>query len=86
LSGSLPKTLSLISGLKVLDATGNGLTGEIDFHFENCKLEIFILSFNNQLRGEIPEWLGNSSSLTELALVNNSFSGHIPASLGLLSY
>lgn len=84
LSGSLPKTLSLIKGLKVLDVTGNSLTGEIDFHFENCKLEKFVLSFN-QLRGEIPSWLGNCSSLTDLGFVNNSFSGQIPASIGLLS-
>ncbi|VAI71359.1 unnamed protein product [Triticum turgidum subsp. durum] len=84
LSGSLPKTLSYVKGLKVLDATGNSFTGDIDFSFENCKLEKFILSFN-QMRGGIPARLGNCSSLTELALVNNSFSGQIPASLGLLS-
>ncbi|KAF7107242.1 hypothetical protein CFC21_107897 [Triticum aestivum] len=84
LSGSLPKTLSYVKGLKVLDATGNSFTGEIDFSFENCKLEKFIFSFN-QMRGGIPAWLGNCSSLTELALVNNSFSGQIPPSLGLLS-
>lgn len=84
LSGSLPKTLSYVKGLKVLDATANSFTGEIDFSFENCKLEIFILSFN-QMRGGIPPWLGNCSSLRELALVDNSFSGQIPPSLGLLS-
>ncbi|KQJ98495.1 receptor-like protein kinase [Brachypodium distachyon] len=84
LSGSVPKSLSYVRGLKNFDATANSFTGEIDFSFEDCKLEIFILSFN-QIRGEIPSWLGNCSSLTQLAFVNNSLSGHIPASLGLLS-
>ncbi|KAM3208233.1 hypothetical protein ACQJBY_063105 [Aegilops geniculata] len=84
LSGSLPKTLSYVKGLKVLDATGNSFTGEIHFSFENCKLEIFILSFNH-MSGGIPSWLGNCTSLTQLALVDNRFTGQIPASLGLLS-
>ncbi|KAB8108705.1 hypothetical protein EE612_044598 [Oryza sativa] len=83
LSGSLPKTLSYIKGLKIFDITANSFTGEITFSFEDCKLEVFILSFN-QISNEIPSWLGNCSSLTQLALVNNNISGQIPLSLGLL--
>ncbi|CAO2202037.1 unnamed protein product [Urochloa humidicola] len=84
LSGSLPATLSKIKGLRDFDATTNGFTGEITFSFENCKLEIFSLSFNN-IEGEIPSWLGNCRSLTTLGFVNNSMSGKIPTFLGLFS-
>ncbi|CAL5012764.1 unnamed protein product [Urochloa decumbens] len=84
LSGSLPATLGKIKGLRNFDATTNGFTGEITFSFENCKLEIFILSFNN-IEGEIPLWLENCRNLTQLGFVNNKMSGKIPTSLGLLS-
>ncbi|KAF0900327.1 hypothetical protein E2562_030615 [Oryza meyeriana var. granulata] len=83
LSGSLPDTLSNIEALRVFDITNNSFTGEVNFRFENCKLEKFILSFN-YLRGEIPEWIWNCSSLTQLALVKNSITGQIPSSIGLL--
>ena len=72
LSGSLPEALSEIKGLRILDATNNRFTGKILFSFENCKLEIFNLSFNN-IKGEIPAWLGNCMSLQQLVFVSNSF-------------
>ncbi|KAL5231599.1 hypothetical protein ABZP36_030375 [Zizania latifolia] len=83
LSGRLPDTLSNIEALKVFDITNNSFTGEVQFRFEKCKLEIFIMSFN-YLRGEIPVWIENCSSLTQLAYVNNSITGQIPSSIGLL--
>ncbi|XP_052165714.1 receptor-like protein kinase [Oryza glaberrima] len=83
LSGILPDTLSNIEALRVFDLSRNSFTGEVNFRFENCKLEEFILSFN-YLRGEIPVWIGNCSSLTQLAFVNNSITGQIPSSIGLL--
>ncbi|PWZ54876.1 hypothetical protein Zm00014a_033568 [Zea mays] len=84
LSGSIPETLGMIKGLKVFYANTNSFTGEISFSFEDCKLETFILSFNN-IKGEIPSWLGNCMSLQQLGFVNNSLYGKIPNSLGLLS-
>ncbi|KAL0911972.1 hypothetical protein M5K25_017912 [Dendrobium thyrsiflorum] len=39
----------------------------------------------NNITGQIPEQLGNLSSLTSLNLENNRLSGNIPASLGKLS-
>uniref|UniRef100_J3MTG5 non-specific serine/threonine protein kinase n=1 Tax=Oryza brachyantha TaxID=4533 RepID=J3MTG5_ORYBR len=83
LNGSLPDTLSNIEALRVFDVTHNSFTGEVNFRFENCRLEKFILSYN-YLRGEIPEWIGNCSSLTQIGFVNNSLTGQIPSSIGLL--
>ncbi|XP_034686659.1 receptor-like protein EIX1 [Vitis riparia] len=40
---------------------------------------------NNQLTGQIPEYLGNLSSLTSLSLNRNRLNGPLPSSLGLLS-
>uniref|UniRef100_A0A0D9X8E9 non-specific serine/threonine protein kinase n=1 Tax=Leersia perrieri TaxID=77586 RepID=A0A0D9X8E9_9ORYZ len=82
LSGSLPDTLSNIEALRVFDITN--FTGKVNFRFENCKLEKFILSYNN-LRGEVPSWIWNCSSLTQLAIVNNGMTGQIPSSVVLLT-
>ncbi|XP_066351513.1 receptor-like protein kinase [Miscanthus floridulus] len=75
LSGSLPETLSEIKGLRLFDATNNSFTGDISFSFEDCNLEIFILSYNdikeNNLSGPIPPEIGNCRSLIWLELGSN---------------
>ncbi|VAI26470.1 unnamed protein product [Triticum turgidum subsp. durum] len=48
------------------------------------RLRVLILS-TTSMRGGVPAWLGNMTSLTDLELSGNSLTGRIPASLGRLA-
>ena len=48
------------------------------------KLKILDISYNN-VRGEIPDSIGNLRYLTELYMGNNNLEGEIPKSLGELN-
>ncbi|KAK2632705.1 hypothetical protein EUGRSUZ_L01193, partial [Eucalyptus grandis] len=89
LEGELPKSLGSLCDLSVLKLSFNRITGEItdfinglarcnDSHLENLELG------NNGLSGNLPDSLGNLSSLKEFYVFENSMSG-IPESFGQLS-
>ena len=71
LSGPIPAVLGDLTGLEVLDLSGNGLTGEIPAA--------------NGLTGEIPAALESLTALTTLDLSRNGLTGEIPADLGDLT-
>ena len=88
LSGALPDDLGSLTGLTVLDLSGNRLTGTIPELTALTGLQTLDLG-DNLLSGEIPEWLGEQTPegapklpLRELSLRGNQFRGMIPRSLG----
>ncbi|KAL9353112.1 hypothetical protein Peur_055792 [Populus x canadensis] len=87
-SNFLPRWLSNISTLEVLDLTISGRKGPID-HIswrKLCKLQPLYLS-NNDISGEIVDLVAvlsgcGNASLEALQLVGNKLSGQIPDSIG----
>ena len=81
LVGEIPRELSRLAELRMLDMWDNGLMGEIPAELgELQNLERLDLR-ENYLSGEIPPELGKLSRLTELLLGRNNLRGEIPAVL-----
>lgn len=74
--GEIPISLFNISSLRVISLLGNNLNGILPH--ETCnqlpQLKSFFLH-NNYLEGTIPRSIGNCTSLQELYLYNNFFTG-----------
>ncbi|XP_057996783.1 probable LRR receptor-like serine/threonine-protein kinase At1g07650 isoform X2 [Hevea brasiliensis] len=83
LDGVLPPSIAKLSFLKELDLTRNYLSGNIPPEWASTKLEILSISVN-KLTGQIPNYLGNITSLKYLNLENNLFGGPVPGELGNL--
>ncbi|XP_031096775.1 receptor protein-tyrosine kinase CEPR2-like [Ipomoea triloba] len=84
LSGALPGELANFTGLRVLNVTGNSLSGTIPDLSKLTGLEILDLSIN-YFSGDFPTWPGNLTGLIGLGLGDNSYNeGMIPESLGNL--
>ena len=90
ITSQMPSFFGHLCKLKVLDLSGNKISGNIDGflgNFSAClnnSLESLDLSAN-QLVGKIPNSLGTLESLRYLNLASNLFWGSIPASIGSLS-
>ncbi|KAK9124843.1 hypothetical protein Scep_013689 [Stephania cephalantha] len=82
-TGEIPSNLS--SNLKILSLGYNMLSGTVPNEL-GClhKLEYLSLYRNNLTAGEIPDSLGNLTSLRILYLMYNNLIGRIPESLGQL--
>ncbi|KAL7519562.1 hypothetical protein ACHAWX_004320 [Stephanocyclus meneghinianus] len=81
LVGTLPKELSHLRMLKVMDVSDNKLYGSLPTQFGQFQeLEVLQLS-GNLLSGTIPDDLGFVFTLHELYFHKNSFSGSIPTSI-----
>ncbi|KYQ88353.1 leucine-rich repeat-containing protein (LRR) [Tieghemostelium lacteum] len=78
--GSLPTTYSKYTSLYLLFFEENSISGSIPPQFFNPPMQnISLLDLGfNLLTGSIPESLGNTTSLTNLWLYDNSFTGEIP--------
>ncbi|OAY45336.2 hypothetical protein MANES_07G047201v8 [Manihot esculenta] len=92
IKGGIPDSIGRLCNLQYIDLSANNLTGSIPEGIENCpskgplpSLQQFIAS-DNQLVGNLPDWLGQLTSLVELDLQWNSLQGPIPASLGNLQH
>lgn len=72
LSGNLPHQVMNCSNLKVLNLTGNYMTGRIPDLSKLMKMEILDLS-ENYFSGEFPTWFGNLTGLVSLGLGGNNF-------------
>ncbi|XP_052195198.1 LRR receptor-like serine/threonine-protein kinase RPK2 [Diospyros lotus] len=85
ISGQIPANVSSIcKSLRVLDASGNQITGSISHNFGDL-VSLFSLNLSwNMLQGSIPSSLGQIRGLKFLALAGNNLTGTIPTSLGQL--
>ncbi|KAL5823966.1 hypothetical protein ACOSQ4_021866 [Xanthoceras sorbifolium] len=66
-----------LRNLYSLQLDGNNFSGKIPDSLSNTFLFVLYLS-DNKLSGKIPGWLGNMTTLVELAMPNNHLEGPIP--------
>lgn len=84
ISGSLPSELINCSNLRVLNVTGNYMTGSMPDLSKLVNLEILDLS-QNYFSGKFPTWFGNLIGLVSLGLGDNNFTeSEIPDIFGNL--
>ena len=84
LSGELPSELDTLSHLRILNLSGNRLTGSIPAEWADGLDVLLRLNLSdNQLSGKIPAGLGNHH-LSTLNISYNQFEGEIPLELGSL--
>ena len=85
LAGSIPSTLSRLTGLQTLNFSNNEFSGRIPVGLR-ALAALQVLDFsNNRLSGSIPTDLGSIATLQTLHLANNSLTGSIPTTLVDLS-
>ncbi|KAH7850409.1 hypothetical protein Vadar_032443 [Vaccinium darrowii] len=87
ISSRLPNSLLNLSSLAIVDLTETGLLGDLPYEiFQLPKLQILSLGSNYNMTGNLlkVKW-GCNSSLEELDLSYNQFSGPLPESLGNLT-
>ncbi len=82
LFGSIPSCFNS-SGIKHVHLKKNRLSGPIST-FQNCYSLVTLNLRDNYLTGNIPDWIGNLSSLSILLLKANLLEGRIPIQLCLL--
>lgn len=85
LSGSIPLSLSRLSGLSYFDLSSNRLSGLFPPILANCTSLNYVAIDNNLLEGQIPPEIGLLKNLSVLSLSANYFTGTVPASFGNLS-
>ncbi|KAM2173547.1 hypothetical protein ACFX1R_038374 [Malus domestica] len=83
LAGVLPPSIAKLPYLTKVDFTKNYLSGTIPREWASTKLEFLSITVNN-LTGQIPDYLGNITTLIYMSLENNKFSGSVPPELGKL--
>ncbi|CAL5324962.1 unnamed protein product [Camellia sinensis] len=86
ISGKIPaQNGSICKSLKLLDASGNQITGTIPPSFGDLASLVALNLSWNMLEGPIPSSLGQISGLKFLSLAGNNLTGSIPTSLGQLN-
>ena len=81
LTGRIPPALGQLTGLTVLDLSGNELSGPIPWEFGDlANLQTLNLS-DNQLTGSIPPELANPAFLSGLYVQSNRLAGTVPRAL-----
>ena len=86
LNGEIPTEIAKLTELRELWFGDNNVTGEkIPTALSGLKRLVILDLGVNDIRGTIPEWLGDLDDLHELHLDNNQFEGEVPEQLGNLS-
>lgn len=85
LAGTIPFSLSMLTGLWTLDLGNNQLSGPIPSSLSNLSALGALLLGSNQLSGSVPSSLSNLLQLRLLDLSNNVLTGSIPESLSNLT-
>ena len=84
ISGEIPRCITSLPFLRILDLTGNKILGEIPRDIGKLH-RLFVLNIaDNYVSGPIPGSIGNLSSLMHLDVRNNRISGPIPGCFGRL--
>ncbi|KAK1369331.1 Leucine-rich repeat receptor protein kinase EXS-like [Heracleum sosnowskyi] len=92
IEGQIPGSLGILCGLKVLNLSGNLLTGKVDEFLDSFTTvcpdnSLVSLSLSgNQLTGALPSSLGKLKYLKQLHISHNCFSGSVPESIGNLLF
>nr|AFK42489.1 unknown [Medicago truncatula] len=82
LKGFLPKDISRLHNLQIINLSGNSIGGAIPSSLGTVTtLQVLDLSYN-VFNGSIPDSLGQLTSLKRLNLNGNFLSGMVPATLG----
>ena len=84
LTGSIPSSLSSLTGLKSLTFVGNYLTGSIPSSLSSLTNLNYMMLGSNKLDGSIPSSLSSLKKLSYLELDSNQLTGSIPSSLSTL--
>ncbi|KAI9221662.1 hypothetical protein BC828DRAFT_380417 [Blastocladiella britannica] len=82
--GPIPSDIGLLSGLSVLSAVNNALTGDIPNLAGLTSLEYLNLA-NNQLSGAFPSSILKLPKLSEIHLYTNQLTGSIPSDMDQLA-
>ncbi|KAK8679663.1 hypothetical protein V6N13_145104 [Hibiscus sabdariffa] len=85
ITGEIPKCITGLPFLRILDLIGNRISGEIPADIGSLERLTVLNVADNQLTGRIPVSLTNLSNLMHLDLRNNKISGPIPSRAGDLS-
>ncbi|KAL9329557.1 hypothetical protein ACSQ67_004560 [Phaseolus vulgaris] len=83
-NGSIPTSIGLLTGLKLLNISYNSISGEIPHELgQLAELQELSLA-GNEISGVIPDSLGNLLKLNLIDLSRNKLVGRIPTSFGNL--
>ncbi|KAK9265822.1 hypothetical protein L1049_001789 [Liquidambar formosana] len=86
LSGRIPISLANMSSVRFLDLSENSFSGPVpDNLFENCSSLRYLSLAGNSLEGPIPSTLPRCTSLSNLNLSHNHFSGNPDFAMGFWS-
>ncbi|KAF8408217.1 hypothetical protein HHK36_007362 [Tetracentron sinense] len=87
ISGQIPADIgALCKSLKILDASGNSITGSMPQSFGELDSLVGLDLSRNILQGQIPVSLSRLKGLKYLSLAFNKLTGRIPDSLGKLRF
>ncbi|KAK1409886.1 hypothetical protein QVD17_36415 [Tagetes erecta] len=84
ISGTIPKCITSLPYLRILDLIGNRISGEIPFNIGRLSRLSVLNVADNRITGRMPRSITNLSSLMHLDLRNNLISGTIPQNFGKL--